>query len=108
MDIIKLWQKLVILWEKKKFLTLLEMEQNFLEETYFEILARDLSGLRERLGELNKLELKKRKLEDEQEIIELNTKINETEKYRNMIEQGKAKSKELQIQIKMFKNNLFK
>lgn len=108
MDITRICQKLVILWEKKKFLTLLEMEQNFLEETYFEILSRDLSGLRERLGELNKLEQKKRKLEDEQEIIELNTKINETEKYRNMIEQGKLKAKELKIQIKMFKSNLFK
>jgi hypothetical protein len=102
---IKFIQKLVILWEKKKLLTLLEMEQGFLEKMYFPIISRDSTDLRNRLGYLNAK--KDRKKQDEKEVIELNTKINETEKYKNMIEQGKTKAGELRVQIHMFKKNLW-
>jgi hypothetical protein len=82
------------------------MEQGFLEKMYFPIITRDLTDLRNRLGYLNAK--KDRKKQDEKEIVELNNKINETEKYRNMIEQGKTKAKELRVQIHMFKKNLWR
>lgn len=102
---IKFLCKLVILWEKKKFLTLIEMENGYIEKINQFILGRDLTALRENLGKLNN-KTKRTSLEEKQ-IIALNKDIDETEKFRQMIETGKFKRTDLENQIKEYKKNIW-
>lgn len=102
---IKFLCKLVILWEKKKFLTLLEMENGYLKGANSTILDRNVVMLRENLGKLN-TKNKRTNLEEKQ-IVTLNKEIDETEKFRQMIESGEFKMRDLQNQIKEYKQKLW-
>lgn len=103
-------QKMAVIWEKSKFLTLMKMEQAHIEETYWNIITRDVADLREKLGELKKKENNNKKVDPttQKEIAEIEANINETEKYRQMIESGKDKSKDLERQIKLYKKLLWR
>jgi len=106
MSIIKIFTKLVILWEKKKFLTLLEMENQYIESYNWAILSRDVEEIRKQKGILQ--DKKKRTTDEEKQIIALDKDINETEKYRQMINGGKDKMEDLKNQIKMYRKNIWK
>jgi hypothetical protein len=105
MEIIKTCQKLIILWDKKKFLTLLEMESGFLKAFYSRILERDINELRKKLGEIRAL--KNPSNIKQQEATELEADINETIKYRQMIKDSSDKSLDLRRQIDKYKKELW-
>lgn len=104
--IIRFIQKLVILWEKSKFLTLMELESRYLQGENQEILERDLIDLR---GQLAKQKLiKNPTAEVKHNIVDIEAQINETEKYRQMIASSVSKSEDLRKQIKLYKKQLWK
>lgn len=104
---IKILQKLVILWEKSKFLTLMEMETDYIKRINDYIIVRDIDDLRKRLGELRASKDAKSS-EIQREIIDLEAEINETEKFRQMIETSHEKSEDLKKQISLYWSNIWK
>lgn len=99
-------QKLIVLWEKKKFLTLMELESSYLEITHGEILNRDTDALRASLGEIRAKA--NPNSEDKRKAITIESEINETEKVRQMIQSSEEKGNDLRQQIVFYKMVLWK
>ena len=102
---IKLLQKLVILWEKSKFLTLLEMESEYLKQSHAELLERDTDTLRKEMAELKAI--KQPNKETQQKIVELDMEIMEAEKFRQMVKSSEDKGLDLKSQIVKYKKELW-
>jgi hypothetical protein len=102
---IKFIQKLIILWEKKKFLTLMELESFYISKVYQEEINRDLDFLRSELGKIKK---KAETRDNNLKRIEIESKINESEKFIQMIKSSKEKSNDLKNQIALYKKSLWK
>lgn len=103
---IRFLQKLVVLWEKSKFLTLMEMETDYLRWENRKIIERDTDHLRKKVAELKAKE--KQTAEDNRKIIDVEGEINETEKYRQMLESSRTKSADLKKQIAMYRKELWR
>ena len=103
---IKLLQKLVVLWEKSKFLTLMEMETDYLREANGRILGRDTDSLRAKLSSLKAI--KNPKSDVQRDMIDIEQLINETEKFRQMIQSSKEKGLDLKNQIAKYRAELWK
>lgn len=101
-----LLQKLLILWDKKRFLTLLEMESEYLITTKGEILKKDTPDLRGRLAKLRLI--KNPKNETQREIIEIQAQINEVDKFKQMIVTTEEKKNDLKSQITFYKKSLWR
>lgn len=99
-------QKVIVLWEKKKFLTLMELESGYLNDTHSDIIYRDIDSLRAKLGKLR--EKKDASNEDQRTIITVEAEINETEKIRQMMKSSEEKSADLRKQISFYKKGLWK
>ncbi len=111
---IKFFQKLIIILEKKKFLTLLQMESAYLQEMNISIIERNIDELRTKIREMrNKTKQSTGTTgttgtaANEREIAEIEAKINETEKYRQMIETSKVKEKDIKAQLRFYIRNLW-
>lgn len=102
---ITLIQKLVIIWEKRKFLNLLKMETAFLEHENQEVLREDEKGLRAELAELGNI--KNPREEIKRQIMDLDGRINNIARIKNMIEGGKIKRSELERQLEFYQKNLW-
>lgn len=102
---IKLLQKLVILWEKSKFLTLMEMEADYIREVNRKILNRDTDALRTRLASLKASTDKKS--DTQLEILEVEQQLNETEKFKEMIQKSKEKGLDLKKQIEKYRKDIW-
>lgn len=102
---IKFLQKLVVLWEKSKFLRLMEMESAYLTKANSSILTRDINDLRTRLGELKLV--KNPSNEAKVKIVDIEALINETVKYRQMIDSSRQKGEDLRRQIAFYRSGLW-
>lgn len=103
---IKFLQKLVILWEKSKFLTLMEMESGYIEKVNSKKLKGNIDAFRQQIAELkNKTD---RSNAENGEIISIEAKINEIEKLRQIIQASKEKGDDLKNQIELYKKELWK
>src|SRR3990167_3653807 len=101
---IKFLIKLVVLWEKKKFLTLMEMESGYITRVNRNVIGRDIDYLRSKLRELK---IVKNPTNDARvKMVEIEALINETEKYKQMLESSRSKGDDLKKQIKMYREEL--
>lgn len=102
---IKWLQTLVILWEKSKFLRLMELESSYIQSVHADKIWRDLPELRKELASLRAI--KSPKTETTKKMIGLEADINETEKFRQMVQSSEEKSIDLKNQIEQYKRKLW-
>ena len=105
-NMIKLIQKLIFIWEKSMLRTRMKSEQIFVKEIFGKIMEKDDQLLREKMAELQKI--RDPKPEIKQNIADLNTEITEIMGYRNIVNIGTAKIKELDAIVSILKKDLFK
>jgi len=84
----------------------MEMESNYIVDVNKHILRRDIKELRKQLVELHNV--KKPTSKEMQVAVQIESEIDETEKYRQMIDSSREKSEDLRKQIKMYRKGLWK
>lgn len=99
------FSRVVILWEKTKFLNLVRLEREYVGKVYAKVLAKDEAALRERLGQLRGK--KNPSAEEKHEASKIDAEITEILQYRQMIDKSVEKEKDLEKQIALFKKRLF-
>lgn len=102
---IELIQKLVIMWEKKKVLTLAKIEEQYVLKNFGHIALRDEKPLRVRIAEIQAIKQPSEELK--KEAVKIGHEINEIMKYKGMLVRGDQMKKDLIGIIEVIKKDLW-
>ena len=101
----KIIRRLKIIGQKKDLLEAVIMEKKCVEVMHKEDMEKDFSIERKQIASIRAIKNPSQK--KRQEVVALEAKINEAEKWKSVIEKSEIKEKELRLVIKIMEMNLW-